>query len=134
LHDWLARYVRYATHAGAYALLLAEPYPRFRGWEGTYPVDLHIDPPVTQSRWKTLVRLPLALPALVFSYVLALVLLAVAVLSWFVAIAVARVPVGLQQLGTYCVRYQAQTSAYLLLLTDRYPTLAAPGATPAPRR
>ena len=25
----------------------------------------------------------------------------------------------------YCLRYQAQTSAYLLLLTSRYPSLAS---------
>ena len=32
---------------------------------------------------------------------------------------------GFQNLGTYCVRFQVQTLAYLLLLTDRYPTLAS---------
>jgi hypothetical protein len=32
------------------------------------------------------------------------------------------------ELGAYCLRYQTQTHAYLLLLTPRYPTLAG-GAT-----
>jgi hypothetical protein len=49
----------------------------------------------------------------------------VAILSWFVALAVARVPRGFQSLGAYCVRYQVQTLAYVLLLTDRYPSLAS---------
>jgi 2-(1,2-epoxy-1,2-dihydrophenyl)acetyl-CoA isomerase len=124
VHGWLERYVRYAAHVGAYAFLLAEPYPRFRGEEGTYPVDLHLDPPVTQSRWTIGFRLPLAVPPLVFAYVLGIVLGVVAILSWFVALAVGRVPVGFQNLGVYCLRYQAQTYAYLLLLTDRYPSLA----------
>jgi hypothetical protein len=125
VHEWLARYARYSTHVTAYVCLLSDPYPKFRGWPGTYPVDLHVDPPVAQSRWKIGFRLPLAIPAIVFAYVLAVVLLVVAILSWFVALAVARVPTGFQNLGTYCVRFQMQTLAYLLLLTDRYPTLAS---------
>jgi 2-(1,2-epoxy-1,2-dihydrophenyl)acetyl-CoA isomerase len=127
LHDWFARYVRYATHVNAYILLVAEPYPRFRGWEGTYPVDLRIAPPREQRRWTVAIRIVLALPALVFAYVLNLVAAVVAILSWFVALAVARVPAGFQGLGAYCLRYQAQTLAYVFLLTDRYPTLAGGG-------
>jgi hypothetical protein len=34
-------------------------------------------------------------------------------------------PRGLRDLLAYILRYQAQTSAYLLLLTSRYPALAA---------
>ena len=125
VHTWLTRYARYATHVSAYVFLLADPYPTFRGWPGTYPVDLRVDPPVPQSRWTIGFRLLLAIPAIVFAYVLGVVLIVVAILSWFVALAVAREPLGFQNLGTYCVRYQVQTLAYLLLLTDRYPTLAS---------
>jgi 2-(1,2-epoxy-1,2-dihydrophenyl)acetyl-CoA isomerase len=125
VHEWFERYARYSTHVGAYVLLLADPYPRFRGWYGTYPVDLRVDPPVRQSRWTIGFRLVLALPALVFAYVLGVVGVVVAVLSWFVALAVARVPRGFQNLGAYCLRYQVQTYGYLLLLTDRYPSLAS---------
>jgi len=127
LHSWFARYVRYATHVNAYVLLLADPFPRFRGWEGTYPVDLHIEPPARQARWTVAIRIVLVLPALLFAYVLAMVALVDGILSWFVAVFAARVPTGMQQLGAYCLRYQAQTLAYLLLLTDRYPTLAGGG-------
>jgi hypothetical protein len=125
VHEYFERYARYATHVSAYVLLLADPYPRFRGWYGTYPVDARIDPPKPQSRWTIGFRLVLAIPAIVFAYVLAVVAIVVAFLSWFVALAVARVPRGFQSLGAYCVRYQVQTLAYLLLLTDRYPSLAS---------
>ncbi|MBA3842147.1 MAG: DUF4389 domain-containing protein [Actinobacteria bacterium] len=125
VHAWFERYVRYSTHVGAYVLLLADPYPKFRGWEGTYPVDVRIDPPARQSRWTIGFRLVLALPALVFAYVLGVVAVVVGALSWFVALAVARVPDGFQNLGAYCLRYQAQTYGYLLLLTDRYPSLSS---------
>jgi 2-(1,2-epoxy-1,2-dihydrophenyl)acetyl-CoA isomerase len=127
VHAWLARYVRYATHVYAYTYLLADPYPRFRGWEGTYPVDLRIDPPARQSRWTIGFRIVLALPAIVFAYVLGVVLAVAAILAWFAAVSVARVPAGLQGLGAYCLRYQAQTLAYVYLLTDSYPTLSSGG-------
>ena len=139
VHAWFERYLRYATHVGAYVLLLADPYPRFRGWFGTYPVDLRIDPPTRQSRATIGVRIVLALPALVFSYVLGIVGAVVAIVAWFCALAVARVPVGVQRLGAYCLRFQIQTLGYLLLVTDRYPTLAneftrASSSAPAGRR
>jgi 2-(1,2-epoxy-1,2-dihydrophenyl)acetyl-CoA isomerase len=121
---WFERYLRYVTHVTAYTVLLADPYPKFRGWAGTYPVDLRVDPPAPQRRWTILVRLPLAVPALIFAYVLNIVVSVVAVLAWFVALATARMPVGFQRLGAYCLRFQVQTLGYLLLVTDRYPTLA----------
>lgn len=134
VHEYFARYVRYTTHVLAYVVLLADPFPKFRGWEGTYPVDLHVDPPVRQSRWKIALRLVLAIPAIAFAYVLGVVMIVLAILSWFVALAVARVPAGFQNLGVYCLRYQIQTLGYLLLLTDRYPTLASGGGLQLERR
>jgi 2-(1,2-epoxy-1,2-dihydrophenyl)acetyl-CoA isomerase len=125
VHAFLERYVRYATHVGAYVLVLADPYPRFRGWPGTYPVDLRVAGPVEQSRAKIFARLVLAIPAVVFAYVLAIVGAVVALIAWVCALAVARVPAGVQRLGAYCLRFQIQTLAYVLLLTDRYPTLAS---------
>ena len=50
LHDFVAGYVRYATHVASYVLLAADPYPGFRGRPG-YPVDVEIDPPESQGRW-----------------------------------------------------------------------------------
>jgi hypothetical protein len=70
LHRFLAAYVRYATHFFAYLYLAANPWPAFTGEAGSYPVDLEIDPPVRQSRWKTAFRLILALPAFMLAAVL----------------------------------------------------------------
>ncbi len=125
LHEWTARYLRYWAHVYSYLWLVADPFPGFRGWYGTYPVDLVIDPPQPQARWKTLLRLPLAIPAYVLLTVFGTVLEVVAVIAWFIAIALGRVPKGMRDLMAYCLRYNAQTYAYLLLLTDRYPTLAS---------
>jgi len=125
LHAWTGRVVRYWTHVQAYAWLVSDPFPGFRGWAGTYPVDLDIAPRRPQARWKTLLRLPLAVPAYVLTAVLATVLQVLAVIAWFIALAIGRTPKGMRDLMAYCLRYNAQTYAYLLLLTDRYPTLAS---------
>ena len=125
IHDWTGRFLRYAVHVQAYVFLVADPFPGFRGWFGTYPIDLDVAPPGPQARWKTLLRLPLAIPAFVLMTVLVTVLEVIAVISWFIALAVGRVPKGMRDLMAYCLRYYAQTYAYLLLLTDRYPTLAS---------
>jgi hypothetical protein len=63
----------------------------------------------------------LAVPALVLSTAYAGVVLVVALLGWFVALALGRMPGGLRDLGASALRYQAQVNAYLLLLTWRYP-------------
>jgi 2-(1,2-epoxy-1,2-dihydrophenyl)acetyl-CoA isomerase len=125
LHAFLARFVRYQAHVNAYAWLVAEPYPSFRGWEGTYPVDVLVAPPAAQERWKVAIRIVLAIPAYVFMTVLGYVLQIVGVLAWIVAVCIGRVPRGMRDLSAYCLRYQAQTYGYLLLVTERYPSLAS---------
>jgi len=124
VHAFLSRYIRYATHVYAYTYLVADPFPGFRGWRGTYPVDVEIAPPLPQSRWKTAFRLVLAIPAIVLAVVLYSVLRIVFLFGWFVSIALGRMPKGMRDLSAYCLRYNAQTWGYVLLLTDEYPTLA----------
>jgi 2-(1,2-epoxy-1,2-dihydrophenyl)acetyl-CoA isomerase len=124
VHNWLARLVRYQAHVYAYLYLVADPYPSFRGWRGTYPVDLEIAPPAPQARWKTLLRIVLVLPAYVLATVLTYVLYVVAFLGAIYALATGRYPRGFRDLSAYCLRYQAQMYGYLLLLTDHYPALA----------
>jgi Domain of unknown function (DUF4389) len=129
VHAFLTRFARYHVHLYAYLLLLADPWPRFNGHLG-YPVDLEIDPPERQRRASVIFRLVLAIPALVFASVLGTVLALLAIFGWFASLVIGRMPGGMAELGAYCLRYQTQTYAYLLLLTPTYPTLAG-GATAA---
>src|SRR6185312_16219726 len=69
LHRFLAAYVKYVTQLFAYLRIAANPYPSFDGPDG-YPVDLRIAPPAPQNRLTVLVRIFLALPALVLAQVL----------------------------------------------------------------
>jgi hypothetical protein len=140
IHGFVAGYIRYLTHLETYFLLAADPYPGFYllGSE-TYPIDLEIDGPEPQNRWKTLFRLFLAIPAVLIGSALlwggprsgsslsgGLAFL-VAFLVWWVAMVRARSPRGLRDLTVYCLGYSAQVSAYLFLITDRYP-FASPSA------
>jgi len=121
LHRFLAAYTRYAAHVTAFVMVVGGPFPAFGGGARAYPVDLEIDQAAPQRRLVTLFRLFLAVPALILGYPLALALVLVAVGGWLYALVLGRVPEGLRDLGAAIVRYQAQTNAYLLLVTDRYP-------------
>ena len=136
LHRFFTMYIRYATHVNAYLNLAANPFPGFLGENG-YEVDLEFDPPAPQNRWKTGFRLVLLIPALVLVSVLtgglatsagsygletSGVLGTCAVLTWFYAMVTGRAPEGVTRLQWYSLHYGAQTAAYALLVTDRYPT------------
>jgi len=124
LHRFLAAYVRYATHVAAFVCVLGRRFPGFTGRESSYGIDVVIAPAARQQRLKTLVRLALAVPALVVAGALGGVALTVAVLGWWSALVTRRMPEGLRNLGASCLRYGGQSSAYVLLLTDRYPYAA----------
>ncbi|MEA2273656.1 MAG: hypothetical protein QOI98_2364 [Solirubrobacteraceae bacterium] len=135
LHEFLARYVRYGVHLNAFLFGGANQFPGFAGAAGSYPIDLHVDPPAPQRRVGVFFRLVLALPALILSSVLSgggvgvndigfysIGVLAVAgFLGWFASLFTARMPAGLEHAVAYAIGYQAQASGYLLVLTDRYP-------------
>jgi uncharacterized protein DUF4389 len=123
LHRFFVSFLRYATRVTGYVGLLSNPFPPFGGG-GTYPVDVDVDPPAAQSRWSVLFRIVLAIPALFLAYVFRLGLQVVGFLGWFYCLATGRMSGGLQNLGTYCLRYETQTYGYLLLLTSRYPSLS----------
>jgi hypothetical protein len=120
-HRFFAAYLRYGTHVLAFLTLVANPFPGFTGAAGSYPVDLEIDPRERQSRWKTLFRLILVVPAHLLSSVLWAPLYLVAVFGWFVGLFLGRMPNGLRGLGAFVLRYWAQTYGYVYLLTDSYP-------------
>jgi Domain of unknown function (DUF4389) len=126
LHLLLVRMLRYRTHVGSYLFLVSNPYPTFFGRLGSHPVDLEIDGPEMQRRAVTFFRLILAIPAFVVAYVFLLVLFFVSLIGWFVALVIGRTPKGMRDLSAYCLRYEAQMSAYLLILTDRYPSFSGP--------
>ena len=128
LHRFLAAYVRYTVHVGAFLFLIGGPFPGFVGAEGSYPVEVAIDGPERQRRPVTLFRLVLAAPAVMLSAAYTGVIWIVAVLGWWAALCTGRMPKGMRNLGAVSLRYTAQVNAYLLLLTEHYP-YSAPAVT-----
>ena len=121
LHGFIAAYLRYATHVGAFLYVIANPFPGFTGEIGSYPVDLEIAPPTPQHRGITAFRPLLAIPAWALAGALGTLFLLVAVFGWFTGVLTGRMPHGLRNLGGFALRYNAQVGAYLMLLTDSYP-------------
>jgi Domain of unknown function (DUF4389) len=124
MHRWLVRYLRYTVYVYSYLYVLANPYPPFHGDQRSYTIDLQVEGPDDQRRLVTAFLLVLVIPAFVLSWVLSQVLQVIALLAWVIAIFLGRIPRGMEQLGLYCLRYQTQVYAYLLVVTDRYPTTA----------
>jgi hypothetical protein len=131
VHAFHVRFIRWSTHVAAYLALLADPWPRLDARD-PYPIDIAIDPLERQNRWKTFFRIFLAIPAIAFALVLFVVLFVLALAGWFVCLIIGRMPKGMRDLGAYCLRFGAQTTAYLLFVTDRYPTLGSEGQAIAP--
>jgi len=148
LHRFFCAYIRYTTHFFGYLYLVTDPYPPFNGRpiEG-YPIDITLPDPQPQSRAIVLVRILIAIPALIISSALTGaggsfaarggkgggsgtqaggtfsggVAALAAFFGWFACVATARMPRGLRDTGAYGLGYRAQTAAYVLLVTERYP-------------
>ena len=124
LHRFIGAFLRYQAQVTAWFDLLSARYPDpLHTLEHPFRIELADRP--RQARLVTLFRLPLALPALVLTSAFNVVLSLTSVAAWFVALALGRTTAGLQELGTFCLRYQIETQAYLTLLTSAYPRLAA---------
>jgi hypothetical protein len=131
LHRFLAAYLRYVGQTSAWFHLLSGRYPDpLHTLEHPFAVDVPERP--RQPRLITLGRIVLALPALVLASVLRVVLSVAAIGAWFTALVLGRTTAGLQELGTFCLRYELETEAYVLLLTARYPRLPPPDLSPTP--
>jgi hypothetical protein len=121
LHRFFSAYLRYQAQLLAFLYLAADPFPGFTGTPG-YPVDLELpSEPEPQSRWRSTVRVLLAVPAWMVGAGLGGAAVTAAVLGWFASLALGRMPRGLRDIGAWSVRYTGQTDAYLFFVTERYP-------------
>jgi hypothetical protein len=106
---------------------------------GAYPVTLAVDYPEQQSRWKTLLRLFLAIPVLLFFLVLSGAFWtrqwpdgraatysagaagAVVLAIWITIVLRARIPHWLFDFEVALLRWEIRAFSYFALLTDTYP-------------
>jgi hypothetical protein len=131
LHRFLGAFLRYQGQVMAWFDLLSARYPHPLHTLD-HPFRIELPERLRQPRLVTLLRLPLAVPALALVSAFNVVLALASVAAWFVALALGRTTAGLQELGMFCLRYQLEAQAYLTLLTSAYPRLASTDVTRAP--
>jgi hypothetical protein len=124
LHQFIARYLRAATHLTAYVFLLADPWPPFGGAPSGYPVDLRVDLAAPQPRLTVLFRVLLVIPALLLVYAFRVVNQLIAFVGWFYCLATGHMHEGMRDVSAWMLRYEVQTYGYVCLLTSRYPSFA----------
>ncbi len=86
-----------------------------------YPVVFEALYPERVSRWKTLLRVFLAIPVLIFWAVVSSAVDAVILASWLAIIVRGRIPRWLFGFLVALYRWQYRALGYFLLLTDAYP-------------
>jgi Domain of unknown function (DUF4389) len=132
LFRFVAGVLRYSMRVGCYWMLATDRFPRFSLSEGGGdPVELEADEPERLSRLTTLVRLPLAIPALTVLYFLGLFGAILSFAAWWTILVTGRLPFGMFEVMELAHRYQARVTAYLWLLTDAYPWFQAETGSPA---
>jgi len=86
-----------------------------------HPVLFGVEYPERLSRWKTLLRLILAIPQLIVVYVLQLVFGVLTFIAWFAILFTGRYPRGLFDFNVGVLRWSANVWAYIALLRDEHP-------------
>lgn len=129
LYDFNANFIRYASRVGAYMALLSDVYPPFG--DRPYPVELALGPPKEKySRLSAFFRF---FPLIIVSFiqgVLGFFLYIVLFISWVTIIVIGRLPLGLHDAIAFCMSYLSRSSAYALLLTERFPGFSSEPAAP----
>ncbi|MEP6871279.1 MAG: DUF4389 domain-containing protein, partial [Anaerolineaceae bacterium] len=97
--------------------------PQLSSREHPYPVAYDVEYPLRLSRWKTLLRLPLLVPAAIFLSLIQLLLFyALVPIGWTTVFWRKKYPAWLFEASTGSLAYTARFQAYALLQTDRYPS------------
>jgi len=86
-----------------------------------YPVTLAVDYPERQLRWKTLLRLFLAIPVFIFALFIVGAQWAMACAIWIAIVLRGRIPCWMFDSQVALTRWQVRALSYCLLLTDSYP-------------
>lgn len=96
-----------------------------------HPVFFGVEYDEHQDRWKTLLRLFLAIPQLIVVYILQTVFSLLSFFAWFAILFTGRYPRGLFDLSVGILRWSANVVAYVALLRDEYPPFSLdPGRYP----
>ena len=88
---------------------------------GSYPVRLEVDPAAPQSRLSVFFRILYAIPQYIVMYFVVLAAQVVTFIAWLAILFTGRYPAGMLKFSIGALRWQMRVSAYIFLLTGKYP-------------
>jgi uncharacterized protein DUF4389/zinc ribbon protein len=118
-----AAMLRHATRTAAYLALATDVAPSWpwSGGEG-HPIAIEVPGGVRLGRLRTLLIVPLALPAVMTAILFGIVTWMLAVGAWAVILVTGRLPRTIHEMQELAIRFQCRTLAHVpLLLMPEYP-------------
>jgi hypothetical protein len=123
LYNFVAGLLKYSTAVSSYFGLLTDDYPPFSGDTDNYPAHIRIPPPLPHyNRLHAAFRLITAIPPYIIAYAMNIVWTLGAFLAWFAIVILGKQPKGLQDMIVLGLSYQQRAYAYMLLLTEKWPS------------
>jgi Domain of unknown function (DUF4389) len=120
IRQFCSYYLRWRTRAGAYVMLLEDPYPPFG--DAPYPTSVEITDPVgPRNRLTVAFRLILVIPHFFAVFFIFIAWCLTTILAWFVILVTGEYPQGMYEFGVGVLRWMVRVEAYLMLLVDEYP-------------
>lgn len=122
IHRLHAAELVYVTRTSAYLALAVDRAPPFPWQRRDHPLAVTVAPPAPLSRLRTLVVLPLALPAVVTALMFGVVAWMLAIGAWCAIVVTGRLPRTIHDMQELAIGFQCRTLAHVpLLLTGVYP-------------
>ena len=97
-----------------------------------YPVELNIQYSEKLSRLTTFFRLIMVIPQYIVIYFLQIAAEVILFLSWFAILFTGRYPKSFFEFIVWYMRWTTRVTAYLYMLTDKYPPFSGEASTIAP--
>jgi hypothetical protein len=130
LYSFIGGLLRYASAVYGYYYLLADRYPPFSADTDDYPVHLRLPAPLPEyNRLHAAFRLITAIPPYIIAYAMGIVAGVGSFLAWFVILITGKLPKGLHDMIVLGISYQQRAYAYMLLLTEKWPSFVDPQGT-----
>lgn len=121
LYDFQRQWLGYASRVWSYTAMMYDPYPKFGNDVSGVPTVFNHAYEEPANRLTNGLRLIWAIPALLFSMVLAIGAFFVTLAQWFVILFTGKANRGMWDFVKKVINYGLQTSAYTGLMTDTYP-------------
>ena len=86
-----------------------------------HPIRLVVDDDLQRSRLTVFFRLILAIPHFIWFFLWSIAVFLASILSWFIVLITARLPLALHRFGSAYTRYSTHLFAYLYLAANEYP-------------